>query len=124
MESMEIYNNVRSIIMDANSHVDVAEVTGIIARDFNQLSTKFEVEQFESLAQLKEELTSKIAEWMDGRFDLLLSTLYRIDIAEKNIENLFSRDNREYIPSALAELIIQRQLLKINLRRKYKEGKL
>lgn len=121
---MEIYNNVRSIIMDANSHVDVAEVTGIIARDFNQLSTKFEVEQFESLAQLKEELTSKIAEWMDGRFDLLLSTLYRIDIAEKNIENLFSRDNREYIPSALAELIIQRQLLKINLRRKYKEGKL
>lgn len=110
--------------MDANSHVDVAEVTGIIAKDFNQLSTKFEVAQFESLAQLKDELTNKIAEWMDGRFDLLLSTLYRIDIAEENIDNLFSGENREYIPSALAELIIQRQLLKINLRRKYKEGKL
>ncbi|MBZ0200666.1 MAG: hypothetical protein K8H86_12415 [Ignavibacteriaceae bacterium] len=110
--------------MDANSQVDVVEVTGIIAKDFNHLSTNFEVARFDSIAQLKEELTNKIAEWMDGRFDLLLSTLYRIDIAEKNIQNLFSGHSREYIPSALADLIIQRQLLKINLRRKYKEGKL
>lgn len=124
MSSIKIFDNIESAVMDAKEHNDVSEVTDIIAKDFNQLSTKFEMVRFDSMAQLKVELTKKIAGWMDHRFDILLSTLYRIDIDEKKIEELFAADNREYIPSALADLIIQRQIMKINFRRKHKEGKL
>ena len=124
MDSRNMFNNIEDAVMGVKEQTDVSEITGILARDFIQLSTNFEMVRFDNLAQLKEELTKKIAAWMDHRFDLLLSTLYRIDIDEKRIEELFAADNREYIPSALADLIIQRQLMKINFRRKYKEGKL
>jgi len=124
MDSRNMFNNIEDAVMGVKEQTDVSEITGIIAKDFIQLSTNFEMVRFDNLAQLKEELTKKIAAWMDHRFDLLLSTLYRIDIDEKRIEELFAADNREYIPSALADLIIQRQLMKINFRRKYKEGKL
>ena len=77
-----------------------------------------------SLEELRQYLTEKLKVLLDERFDTLVNILYRIDISEKKLSKLFSGDNRESIPSVLADLIIERQLQKIRLRKLYRDGKI
>jgi hypothetical protein len=76
-----------------------------------------------SLEELKKYLTEKITVMMDKNFDLLLSSLYRIDIDENKVKELFSGRIRKNIPEGLATLIIERQLQKLYFRNKYKSEK-
>lgn len=78
----------------------------------------------ESLEEFRQYLTEKLKVLLDERFDTLVNILYRIDISEKKLSKLFSGDNKDSIPSVLADLIIERQLQKIRLRKLYKDGKL
>lgn len=78
----------------------------------------------ESLDEFKKYLTDKLKILLDEKFDLLVNILYRIDINERKLSELFSGKNRESIPASLAQMIIDRQLEKIRLRKLYKEGKL
>ncbi len=75
-----------------------------------------------TLAEFKKYLSKKLADLMDNNFNLLINTLYRIDIDEEKLKNIFSNGSREYIPDALAGLIIERQIQKIYWRNKYKLG--
>ena len=77
-----------------------------------------------SLEELRQYLTEKLKVLLDERFDTLVNILYRIDISEKKLSKLFSGDNRESISSVLADLIIERQLQKIRLRKLYRDGKI
>ena len=77
-------------------------------------------DNFEELGEFRNYLISKLSYLLDNKFDLFLNTLYRIDIDEEKIKELFSKENREFIPGALADLIIQRQLQKIIWRERYK----
>jgi hypothetical protein len=77
-----------------------------------------------SLEELKKYLTEKIAVIMEKNFDLLLSSLYRIDIDENKVKELFSGKIRENIPERLASLIIERQLQKLYYRHQYKSKNL
>ncbi len=61
---------------------------------------------------------------MDNKYDLLINILYRIDVGEEKLSKLFSGANRENIPVALADLIIERSIRKAEFRQKYKNGKL
>jgi len=45
-------------------------------------------------------------------------------VNEEKLNELFGSKNRAYIPAALADLIIERQLQKIHFWKKYKEGKI
>jgi hypothetical protein len=63
-------------------------------------------------------------EMLDKNYNLLINTLYRIDISERKLSELFSSKNKESIPEKLADLIIERQIEKIEFRRQYREGKL
>lgn len=73
-----------------------------------------------SLEELKKYLTEKIAGMMENNFDLLLNSLYRIDIDEDKVRELFSQGIRENIPQGLASLIIERQIQKVYYRNKNK----
>ena len=73
-----------------------------------------------SLEEIKKYLAEKIAVMMEKNFDLLLSSLYRIDIDENKVRELFSKGIRENIPQGLASLIIERQIQKLYYRNKYK----
>lgn len=75
-----------------------------------------------SLEEFKIYLTEKISELMVKNFDGLLKILYQIDINENNISNVIHSDNN-YKASLIADLVIERQLKKIETRRKYKEDK-
>jgi hypothetical protein len=45
-------------------------------------------------------------------------------VSEEKLSELFAEQNRDYIPAALANLIIERSLQKVRFRQKYKNGKL
>lgn len=76
---------------------------------------------FKSISDFKHYLTQKLAEMLEKDFNGLINLLYRIDIDENDLQELFSSQNKEFIPSALADLIIKRQIQKINFRMKIKK---
>jgi hypothetical protein len=72
-------------------------------------------------AALLDLFTARVEELMRDNLDLLLSSLYRLDIYEEKIEKaLHSPD----VPAArgIAALIIERQKEKISTRKKYNSG--
>ena len=105
---------------------EVHEVSENISSVFNRFGLDLPLSQndVENLSQLKIYLTEKLKDLLDNNFNLLVNALYRIDVNEQKLNELFGSKNRIPIPSALAELIIERQLQKIHFRKKYKEGNL
>lgn len=105
---------------------EVQEVSENITTVFNRfgLDLPLSPNDVENLSELKLFLTEKLKELLDNNFNLLVNTLYRIDVSEEKLNELFGSKNRTPIPSALADLIIERQLQKIHFRKKYKEGKI
>lgn len=77
-----------------------------------------------SLEEFREYLTGKLKILLEEKFETLVNILYRIDISEQKLNELFSAKNRDFIPASLADMIIERQIQKIKLRKLYKEGKL
>lgn len=92
-----------------------------IKSDFNSLIPS---NDFEQLEEFRKYLTQKMKDLLDNNYNLLINTLYRIDISEKKLAKLFSSKNKEYIPEKLADLIIERQIEKIYFRKRYRQGEL
>jgi hypothetical protein len=101
----------------------ILEVSETISKDFDKagISSIITSESFDDLEQLKKYLTSKIKELLDTNYEKLLNILYRIDVNEGKLNELFGSKNRDYIPESLAELIIERQLQKIKFRNAYRK---
>jgi hypothetical protein len=104
----------------------LADVTRFVEKDFliKDDNSLIPAADLESLEEFKKYLCEKLKFLLDEKFDTLVNILYRIDINEKKLSELFSVKNRDSIPAALADLIIERQLEKIRLRKLYKEKKL
>jgi hypothetical protein len=104
----------------------VVEIVKFVEKDFliSDNNSLIPSTDLASLEEFKKYLTDKIKFLLDDKFDTLVNILYRIDISEKKLSQLFSGNNRNSIPSVLADLIIERQLQKIKLRKLYKEAKL
>ncbi len=97
-----------------------------VSKDFikNDYTSLIPNNDFERLEEFRKYLTARMKEMLDNNYDLLINTLYRIDISEKKLSQLFSSKNKESIPEKLTELIIERQIEKINFRKRYREGTL
>ena len=104
---------------------EIHEVSENISNVFNRfgLDLPLNPDDVETLSQLKIFLTEKLTDLLDHNFNLLVNTLYRIDVNEEKLNELFGSKNKANIPNALANLIIDRQLQKIHFKKKYKEGK-
>jgi len=105
---------------------EIFSIQKFVSKDFvkSDYSSLIPNNDFERLEEFKKYLTEKMKDLLDNNYDLLINTLYRIDISERKLSELFSVKNRDLIPEKLAELIIERQIEKIHFRRKYQEGKL
>ncbi len=68
---------------------------------------------------LKLKLTEIIAHLLDRNFEKLLWILYRIDVDEERAKSLLSKHLPEEAPAIFAELIIQRQLKKEELKKEF-----
>lgn len=105
---------------------EIFSIQKFVSKDFikSDYSSLIPNNDFERLEEFRKYLTEKMKNMLDNNYDLLINTLYRIDISEKNLSELFSSKNREAIPEKLADLIIERQIEKINFRKRYREGNL
>ena len=92
--------------------------------ELNCVKFNSDLTKFEKLEEFRKYLTEKMKDMLDKNYNLLINTLYRIDISEKKLAELFSSKNKESIPQKLADLIIERQIEKINFRKRYREGNL
>jgi len=104
----------------------VVEIVKFVEKDFliSDNNSLIPSTDLFSLEEYKKYLTEKLKILLDEKFDTLVNILYRIDISEKKLSRLFSGNNRDSIPASLANMIIDRQLEKLRLRKLYKEGKL
>ncbi len=82
------------------------ETTALIVRDLGFESTKTITDE----AQLLEEVAHVVAYMIEHKIDLLLSTMYRMDVDEVKIHNaLNAPDDTLPVNYRLAKLIIDRQ---------------
>ncbi len=105
---------------------EIFSIQKFVSKDFvkNGYSSLVPNNDYERLEEFRKYLTEKMKDMLDKNYNLLINTLYRIDISEKKLAELFSSKNKEFIPQKLADLIIERQIEKINFRKRYREGNL
>ncbi len=109
-----------------NQKTEVESITKVIEKDFTLQDSDSLIPSIDvsTLEEFREYLTGKVAYLLDNNYNELINTLYRIDVNESKLRELFSGKTKQNIPGTLADLIIERQLQKIRIRQKYKEGKL
>jgi len=73
---------------------------------------------------IREYLIEKIKELMSRNFDRFIINLYRIDVDERKVHEILHSKDKTTIPEKLADLIIERQLLRIKTQMMYKKGEL
>ena len=71
-----------------------------------------------SLDELKQKLSIHINDLINHDFQKLVSLLYRIDVNENKMRNLLEQKEGENAAGLIADLIIERQLEKIESRKK------
>lgn len=113
------------MINDLNNE-EIHYIQKFVSKDFvlNDYSSLVPNNDFERLEEFRKYLIEKMKDMLDKNYNLLINTLYRIDISEKKLAELFSNKNKEHIPEKLADLIIERQIEKINYRKRYRSGNL
>lgn len=72
---------------------------------------------------LKEKLSRHINHLIQDDFEKLVSLLYRVDVSETKLKNLLHKHRDENAGSIIANMIIERQLQKIESRKKAKDSR-
>jgi hypothetical protein len=75
------------------------------------------------LSLIREHLINKVTELISRDYDRFLTNLYRIDVNETKVSQILHAKDRTTIPEKLADLIIERQLLRVKTQMLYREGK-
>lgn len=94
---------------------DLQHASQLIAKDFDLVVANHDKER--DLAALRKWLAGEITLLIDCDFQKLLNILYRIDVSEQKTRLALSDDDPAF---ALAGLIIDRELQKVETRKKYK----
>ena len=93
-----------------------------------EIATLCELEVTESMLDVettedfKQSLTEIVAFLIDHNFEKLLWILYRIDVDEEKAKTLLGKHLPEDAPAILADLIVQRQLKKEELRKQFEQS--
>ena len=95
-----------------------------LINDINQ-SLEISLPSSVSEEELREQLTSHINHLINHDFEKLVFYLYRIDVNENKMRDLLEKREGENAAELIANLIIERQLQKIESRKKFKnDGKI
>ena len=109
-----------------NENNHLTDLTIFVSKNFeiSELDSLIPAGDFKTLEEFKAYLTDRLTFLLDNKYDNLINILYRIDVPEDKLSKLFAEQNRDFIPAALADLIIERSLQKVRIRQKYKNGEL
>ena len=75
------------------------------------------------LSLIRMHLIDKVKEMMSNDYERFLNSLYRIDVNEKKVSEILHSKDRTVIPERLADLIIDRQMMRIRTQILYRNGK-
>ncbi len=95
------------------------EMTALIVRDLNLTTPAY----IQDEAALLDYLSNVVAHLIEYKLDLLMSTLYRLDVDEKKIHQALLPGQSYNANVALAKLIIERQKKRIETKRAYSVNK-
>lgn len=96
---------------------------------FTALATRFDIpweqlevgeNELERLDEFREMLADRLRFIIDNQFGRLAQILYRIDVDERQVDEIFRHAPIPQVPAALADLIIARVLRTIETRRRYR----
>ncbi len=97
---------------------DIATVSVLIRKDLGLANDELTLQT--SIDDLKEKLTQVIGYLLDKNFEKVLQAMYRIDINEEKLKVALASDPPDQIAPKIANLIIERELQKIESRRGYR----
>jgi hypothetical protein len=98
----------------------MTSVNSIVAGINNSLD--LELKESISIDELKNRLSGHIRHLINNDFNKLVSILYRIDISEVKLKQLLEDNRAGDAGMIIAELIIERQIQKINSRKENKSN--
>ncbi|MGI9174212.1 MAG: hypothetical protein ACR2GR_02680 [Rhodothermales bacterium] len=75
-----------------------------------------------SLEDVRHFLIERIGRLLSEQPALLMSLLYRIDVDEADVRRTLAESPPSRLPADLADLVIERQLAKVRMRHRYREG--
>lgn len=76
------------------------------------------------LSHIRNHLISKIKELMGRDYQRFLNSLYRIDVDENKVREIIHSRDITSIPDRLADLIIDRQLMRVRTQILYRQNKI
>lgn len=76
-------------------------------------------EEVSDLSELRSLLIPIVSHLMDTDFNHLLNVLYRIDVQESKVKKTLAEGQPDAIAGDISDLIIERELQKVELRRRY-----
>ena len=71
-------------------------------------------------AAVRQYVTDEVAVLLDRNPAMLMHILYRVDVAEPKVKQVFAESPPTALATDLADLLIARQLEKVRLRRRYR----
>ena len=91
------------------------KIAGLTNKDFDLDINSLTVSDYPEFLKL---LSSAVQNLIDTDFERFLNALYRIDVDENKVKQAFASETN--VAEAIAELIIQREVQKIETREKYR----
>ena len=100
------------------SNGNIKKISELIICDLNLESEK-SILEIKHLDELKEKLEKIVAYLLDNDFERLLNAMYRLDISEEKFKMALSGLSGNSISKEITELIIEREVKKLETRAKY-----
>lgn len=72
-----------------------------------------------TLDDVRRFVAEHVARLLDRNPSLLMHVLYRVDVAERDVQRVFDESGADEIAPRLADLLVERQLQKLRTRRAY-----
>ena len=94
-------------------------LSGLIIRDLNLEEDNNSVFAH-NLEEMKSKLEKIIAYLLDNEFERLLNAMYRLDINETKFKEAFAFNGSQSVSMKITDLIIEREIQKVETRIKYK----
>lgn len=95
------------------------ETTELVRLLNNELA--IEIAEKRPLDEIQEQLAQYLNHLIKNDFDKLLNYLYRIDVSEQKLKSLLQQQPQEDAGNIISSLIIDRQLQKIETRKKFNQ---
>lgn len=103
--------------------IDTFDLSKLITKDLRVDHNEVEISEETNANDLHAQLTKLIRHMLDADFQYLMNAMYRIDISENALNSALNTPNPEHVASEIAHLVIQREIQKLETRKKYSTGK-